>query len=152
LLAKKSGRRRGVAPPLGDQVVAVIDEQLQLPQPLLLGTRPIEARLAQRRPCDRKRVDGIRLAAAAAAAPLGCSQPRRHPHHLLTCLEQQPLQAATDMPAVLKRPQPFSLQRPCPAQHSAFDRTVPASELSTELVDGDRRQRVLVHVHSDHDH
>jgi hypothetical protein len=44
-------------PPLTDQVVAVMDEQLQLAQTLFTRPRMIEARLAQRRPGDGEGVD-----------------------------------------------------------------------------------------------
>jgi hypothetical protein len=43
------------ATPFVDQVVAVIDQQLQLTQPSLLGSWRVEQRLAQCRPSDRER-------------------------------------------------------------------------------------------------
>jgi hypothetical protein len=55
-------------PPLGEQVVAVIEQQLELAQPLLAGTRVVEARLAQRRPGDRERVERVGRAAHAGRA------------------------------------------------------------------------------------
>jgi hypothetical protein len=56
--------------PLGDQVVAVIDKQLQFAQPLLAGARAVEVRFLQRRPSARERIDRIRLAARPAAPTL----------------------------------------------------------------------------------
>jgi hypothetical protein len=53
------------ATPFVDQVVAVIDQQLQLTQPSLLGSWRVEQRLAQCRPSDRERVDQIRQAPPA---------------------------------------------------------------------------------------
>jgi len=54
---------------LVDKVVAVVDEQLQLTQPLLARTRVIQARLAQGGPGDRQRIDRIGLTADPARAP-----------------------------------------------------------------------------------
>ena len=67
------------APALVDEVVAVIDQQLQLAQPLLTRARVIKAWLAQHRTRDGKRVDRIGLAAHPARAPLRRHQLRRHP-------------------------------------------------------------------------
>jgi hypothetical protein len=74
-------------PPLRDQVVAVIDEQLQLAQRLLTHPRTIEQRLLQRGSRDRERVDPVitshvhvRVDAAApstVAAPAPTARPRR---------------------------------------------------------------------------
>jgi len=49
--------------------------------------------------------------------------------------------------AVLERPQPLARERARPAEQRRLGRTAPAGELAAELVDGDRRQLVLVHVH-----
>jgi hypothetical protein len=62
------------APALVDEVVTVIDQQLQLLQPPLAGTRMVEARLSQRSPRDGEGVDWIGLAASPPSATL-----RRHP-------------------------------------------------------------------------
>src|SRR5262249_61093648 len=75
------------APALGDQVVAVIEQELQLPQLLLAGTRPVEVRFAQGGTSDRERVEPIRLAADTAASTLRRRQPWRHPHEALAGLE-----------------------------------------------------------------
>jgi hypothetical protein len=56
------------AAPLRNEVVAVIDEQLQLPQPLLLGAWPVEARLAQRPPA-RSRARRSRLTCRVCGRP-----------------------------------------------------------------------------------
>jgi hypothetical protein len=58
------------AAPLGDEVVAVIDEQLQLPQQPLPWSRRVQPRLTEGCPRDRDRVDPVRLATTAAAPPL----------------------------------------------------------------------------------
>src|SRR6266851_2544794 len=72
------------AAPLCDQVVAVVDDQLQLPQCLLAGARAVEPWLLQRGPRDRERVDRVRLAARPASSALRSGQPWRHPHRPLT--------------------------------------------------------------------
>ena len=58
------------SPPLVDEIVAVIDQQLELPVDALVWPRPAQVRLSQRRPGDRERVDRVRLAARPAGAPL----------------------------------------------------------------------------------
>src|SRR6185503_10181448 len=49
-----------------DEIVAVTDQQLDLPVDALVRTRSREARLADRGPGDRQGVDRVRLAAGAA--------------------------------------------------------------------------------------
>jgi hypothetical protein len=58
-------------PPLIDEIVAVIDEQLQLTKRLFVGPRPAQLRLAQRRPRNGERVDRVGLAAALPARRSG---------------------------------------------------------------------------------
>jgi hypothetical protein len=140
------------APPLSDQVVAVIDEQLQLPQQRLLRVRPVEARLAERSARDRQGVDRIGLAAAATAATLRSGQPRRHPDEALALLKQRLFETPCDVPAILDRPRPLSIQLPRPGRHLIRARAVPLTEPAAELVDGDRRQRVIVYVQTNNDH
>ena len=141
------------AAPLGDEVVAVIDEQLQLPQERLLGTRPLQAWLAQRHAGDRERVERVGLAAAAAATSFRPGQPRRYPHQAFPGLKQRLFQPAADVTAVLERPQPLLAEAAGPGEEVAgFDSARVLAEPAAKLVDGDRCQRVLVHVHPDHDH
>ena len=83
----------------------MVDQQLQLTQPRLLGSRRVEQRLAQRGSGDGKRVDQVRLAPHPPATPLGGGQPGRHPHQPLPMLLQRPLQTARHVSAVLQRPQ-----------------------------------------------
>jgi len=47
------------SPALIDEVVAMGDQQLDLPVVLFVGPRPAKVRLPQRRPCDRERVDRV---------------------------------------------------------------------------------------------
>jgi hypothetical protein len=46
-----------------DEIVAVHDQELQLPVALLAGTRPVEVRLAQPNTGDGERIDRVFLAA-----------------------------------------------------------------------------------------
>ena len=85
----------------------MVDQQLQLPQPLLTRTRAFQPRLPQRRPGDRERVDRVRLAAHPARPPLRRHQLRRHPHQPLARSDQRPLERTGQLPAVLERPQPL---------------------------------------------
>ena len=57
------------------------------------------------------------------------------------------------MPAILNSPQPLDAKLHCPRQQHLvriFDRQL--IEQPAGLVDSNRRQRVLVYVHTDHDH
>jgi hypothetical protein len=57
------------------------------------------------------------------------------------------------MPAILQRPQPLLIdERLRPLDDAVVDSARSFSERPPDLVDGNRRQRVLVHVHPDHDH
>jgi hypothetical protein len=56
--------------PLVDEIVAVIDEQLQVTEDLLVGPRPAQVGLAQRSPGDGERVDRVRLPTRSARASL----------------------------------------------------------------------------------
>jgi len=138
---------------LVDEVVAVQHQQLQFAQALLARTRPIQVRLPQRRPRRCERVDRVRLAAPAAGTPLGRGQSRRHPHEPLARGDQLALERAAHMTAVLDRPQALAVERRRPGEQpllAAGQR--PLGQQPPALIDGGRRQRLLVHVHSDHDH
>ena len=103
---------------LRDQVVAVVDEQLQLAQRLLPGTRPVEQRLLQRRPRNRERVDPVGLTTHPAAPALRRGQPWRHPHQPLALTDQRLLEGARHMPAILDSPQPLHVGQSRPHQQA----------------------------------
>jgi cold shock protein len=141
------------APARVDEVVAVVDQQLQLAVDPLVRPRPAQVRLTERRTRDRQRVDRVGLAARAAGSPLRHRQLRRHPHQLLTNAQKLPLQPAGQLPAVLDRPQPLAVERLRPAkQLVAANLDQLLSERAARFVDGDRGHRALVYVQSDHDH
>jgi hypothetical protein len=128
------------AAPLVDEIIAVVDEQLQIAEDLLAWTRPAKLRLTERCSRDRERIDRVRLPARPASATLGRHQLRRHPHQLLTRPKQLPLEPARQLPAILHRPQPLASE-PCrPADELvAADRDRPLVEQPTSLVNRYRR-------------
>jgi hypothetical protein len=98
---------------LGDQVLTVIYEQLELPGRLIqLGGGQVG--FAQRGPRHRQRIDRIGLARGPDRGSGGSHQLGRHAHDPLTNREQVPLQAARHVPAVLHRPGPLTGDGPSP--------------------------------------
>jgi hypothetical protein len=69
-----------------------------------------QIRLAQEGTRDRKRVDRIRLASCACPLARVRHQLRRHPHDALPAGEQEALERAGDVPAVLERPHPLGVK------------------------------------------
>jgi hypothetical protein len=130
-------------PPLVDEIVTVVDEQLQITEDRLARPRPRKPRLAKRSSCDRERVDRVRLATLTAGPPLGHRQLRRHTHLLLTNREQLPFQPTRQPPAVLERPQPLSAERRGPVDQLSslptamvFSSSIrPASSIATAVTD-----------------
>jgi hypothetical protein len=98
--------------PLVDEIIAVVNEQLQITENLLAWTRPPSS--------------GSRSAArATASASIGSDFPRARParrsgaisfggtrNQILAEPEQQPLEPARQLPAILHRPQPLD-GKPC---------------------------------------
>jgi hypothetical protein len=100
---------------LTDEALAMVDEQPQIEfGPVQLrGRQGVEA-FAQRRTCDRDRVDAVGLPPPAGAPPRVGHQLRRHPQHALAAFDQKPLEGARDMPAILQGPDPFAAEPTCP--------------------------------------
>ena len=140
-------------PSLVDEIVAVIDEQLELPVDGFVGPRAAQIGLSQRRPRDRERVDRVRLAARPAArvaqAPSASAAPAPAPHRSRAA-------AAPASASVAGNPRPPTAARRrsrSPGEHFvATHRDLFSSSLPTGLVDRDSGHRLLVDVHSDHDH
>src|SRR5438067_1705321 len=135
-----------------DEIVAVVDEQLQLAQPRLLEPRRVQHRLSKGGSSDGERLDQVRLAAHPAAPALRSGKPRRHPDETLPMPLQRPLQTTGHMPTVLQRPPAPPTNPLRPGDQLGGIARLQAIELATNLVHGDSRQRVLGHVHPDHDH
>jgi hypothetical protein len=93
------------SPPLVDAIVTMMNQQLELTVHQLLGLRPWQIRLAQRRPGDRERVDRVRFAARPTGRAFRHRQLRRDPRQLLAQAEQLPVQPGRQKRAVLQRPQ-----------------------------------------------
>ena len=88
---------------LGDEVLAVIDEQAEFTlDPVEAGHRQV--RFAQGHAGGGKRIDGVALARLAAAAALPGHELGRHAHDGLARREQVALEAAREVAAVLQRP------------------------------------------------
>ena len=138
---------------LVDKVVAMIDKQLHLPIALLVRSRPAQVRLPQRRTRDRERVNRVGLPARPSGPTLRDGQLRRHPHQVFADAEQLPLEPARELAAVLDRPQPLPAKRGRPSEQpftSHLDRRL--GQRPAGIIDRDSGHRLLVNVHSDHDH
>jgi hypothetical protein len=129
-----------------NEALAVIDQKpdLELDAGQLRDRQPIDA-FSQRGASDRQRVDAIGLAASATRPTLVGHQSRRNANDALAVDDQEPLERAGDVPAVLQRPDTFGSQaaRPLKRRREApladVDRSV-AAQLAGER--GDRRDRV----------
>jgi len=81
-------------PPLVDEIITMINQQLDLAVHLLTWLRPRQVRLAQRRPRDCERVDRVRLPARPTGSAFRHRQLRRDSHKLFAQAKQLPLQPA----------------------------------------------------------
>jgi hypothetical protein len=139
----------------GDQVLAVVDQQPDLPGGLVvLGDR--EGGFAQGGAGDGEGVDRVGLALDPDRLAGTGHQPRRHPHDPFPGSQQVPFQPAGDMPAVLHRPEPIGPVHPSPADQLAMPqragRDGPLVELPAGLVDRDNGVGVLVRIHAQQHH
>jgi hypothetical protein len=143
---------------LGDESFAVVDEQANVEfGPGEFRDRQLLEAFAQRCPRDRDRVDDVGLAALAGAAALADGELGRDADDRLSAGEQEPLERAGDVPAVLDRPDTFAavitrlrehgLERVPPRRQCSLGEHAPARRLDR----GDR-MRPLVRVGADHDH
>jgi hypothetical protein len=140
-------------PPFVDEIVAVVDQQLDVAVDLLVGTRPTEPRLPYSDPRDRQRIDRVGLPALPSRAPLGRHQLGWYPNQVLSGRKQVVLDRSGQLPAVLNRPQPLCIELRRPDdQLVRATRDCALVEHPPEPVNCDSRKRVLVNVHSDHDH
>jgi hypothetical protein len=137
---------------LGDQVVAMVDQQAHLARRAVeLGDRQIG--LAPCRAGDGERVDRVRLAACSSAAPDAGHHLRRDPEDLLAGAQQGGFQRAREVPAVLQRPPP---SRPpgCPADRGQVPvgcrRQGLGRDFSSEFVGRHQRVRALVRIDADY--
>jgi hypothetical protein len=141
-----------------DQSLAVIDQQPQIELDAgQLGGRQVLDAFAQRCPGDGQRVDAIGLAALAASASRLAHQLGRDAEDALAVADQEPLQRAGHVPAVLQRPDSLVVECASPVEQlqeplvADPDRCV-VDEFARGR--GDRRDRVraLVRVRPEHHH
>ena len=118
------------------------------------GARPAQVRLAQRRPGDRERVDRVRLARApgrrAAPAPSASAAPAPAPRRARAAAAPASGVSCRQSSSAHSRSPPSAAAQPSSSSLPTGDR--PLVEHPAGLVDGDRGHRLLVYVHSDHDH
>jgi len=144
------------APPLGHQVLAVVDQEPELALgPAQAGAG--EPRLLQDRPGHGQGVGGIRLAAPPGAPAKGGHHLRGHPHHLLPAPEEQALQVAGDVAAVLEGERTPPPQPPRPGEQARVPLPGCRHGVLAQQLTGARLHRAggvgaLVRVHPDHDH
>jgi hypothetical protein len=143
---------------LADQALAVIDEQPQVKLgPVQLRNRKIVQPFAQRCPGDRHRVDAVGLASLAPSAASAGHQLGRDAQNALAARDQEPLEGAGHVPAILKRPDSLPLQAARPDQQARepagadLDRLL-AKHLTRRRSDRGDRVRALVNVRTEHDH
>lgn len=141
-----------------DEVLAVVEQQLQLQGGLVeVGARQRLGALPQRRSGDGQGIDRVGLAAGALTLAGGAHQLRGDSHHALSRCDQEALEGAGDVAAVLQRPDPLLIEAPPPVEELAEAR-LPGrrGQLAGELT-GSRKDRAagvgsFVGVRSDHDH
>lgn len=142
------------ARPFGHQVLAVIQQQLDLAG-WSVQPRGGQVGLAQRGPRDSQRVDRVGLASHPQAAAFRCHQVRRHQDHDLTRGDQIPHEPSADLSAVLDRPDPLVADRAGPRDDgqvpAGASRDGPAAQLLAGRVNRDDGVRGLVRVHTQHD-
>jgi hypothetical protein len=140
----------------GDQVLAMVDQQLDLPGRLVLAGGG-QIGLAQGGAGDRQGVDRVGLALDPDRLAGAGHQPGRHPHHPLPGGQQVAFQPAGDVPAVLHGPP--ALVGPavaCPAEQlgvaEGARRDGGLAELTAGLIDGHDGVGVLVRINPEQHH
>jgi hypothetical protein len=143
---------------LGHEVVAVVAQQADLERLAIEngGWKALDP-FAQNGARDSPRIDLIRLARLALAAPRRTHQPRRNAHDAFAGTEECLLQSARDAATVLDRPNRLVRERARPTQRSPVSVLVGpdlkfANEHAGSGVDSRERVRALVGIRADHDH
>ena len=139
-----------------DQVITPVDQQLQLPRGLVMGSDR-QIGLTQRGPGNSSGVDRVRLSARAGDAALLGHHLRRHPHHPLASGQQVPFQPGGQVTAVLDGPHQIvpellagPRQRLQVPLGDSRDGDLP--DLPTHGIDRDERVRALVDIGSNNNH
>jgi hypothetical protein len=136
----------------------VVEQQLQLKCCLVQvgGGQRLRA-LSQRGAGDGEGIDRIGLATGALPPARLAHQLRRHPDDPLAAGEEEALEGARDMAAVLDRPDALWVEVPPPVKQLGKARLAGARRQLTGQLAGSRKYRragvaLLVGVRSDHDH
>src|SRR4029079_18801650 len=143
---------------LADQTVAMIDQQPHIELgPVKLRAWQLAEAFAQGRAGDGERVDAIGLTALARAAAGVAHELGRDPHHAFAAADQETLERAGDVSAILQRPRPLTAETPRPTQElreaaSADSDGLLALQLAGARSDCGDRVRALVGVRTEHDH
>ncbi len=141
-----------------NEVLAMVEQQLDLHRLLVeIGGRQVLDSLLQRRPGDVGGVDRIGLATLARALARFAHQFRGDPDDPLAVCDQEALQAAGDVPAVLDRPDPLGVQAASPVEvlgeaGLAGGRSQLVDQLAGAVCHRYRGVGVFVGVRSDHNH
>ena len=99
------------------EIVAVIADQPDLHRLLVqIRGRELLHAVLDDRPCDRERIDLIRLPRLTLAPSRSAHPVRRDPDHPFPGRDQRLLQAPRHLPAALDRPHPLVIQAPRPRQ------------------------------------
>ena len=142
----------------GDQVLAVVDQQANIERRAVqVRSGELVESFLERGARDAERVDRVGLAAIARGAAGARHVLGRDPHDPLAAGDQEPLERAGHVPAVLDRPHPLGVERARPAQQLAEagvacrHRQLPPRG-GGQRVDRPAGMRALVRVRPDHDH
>lgn len=143
---------------IGDQVVAVVEQQADLECPLVEVRRrqPLDA-LPERGPSDRERVNQVGLPARPRAATRARHQLRRDAHHPLATSDKEPLEPARHVTTLLDSPNPLAAKRTPPRQRPLKPagrrlHGLAATQLARSGVHRPKSEARLVWVRTDHDH
>jgi hypothetical protein len=141
-----------------DEVVAVVREQPDVERPSVqVRSGEVLDSLAQRRPGHAEGVDRVGLAALPGRAASARHVLGRDPHDPLAAGDEEALEGARHVPAVLERPDPLAIEPAGPPQELAEAslarrrRQLPAGA-GGEGVDRRAGVGLLVRVRADHDH
>ena len=141
-----------------DQVLAMVDEQANVEcRAVQVRAREVVESLLERSAGDAEGVDRVGLAALAGRAASAGHVLRGDAHDPLPAGDEEPLEGAGHVPAVLERPDSLGVERSRPAQQLAEAalarrRCQFPARARGERVDRRARVRALVGVRPDHDH
>jgi hypothetical protein len=143
---------------LGYQVLAVVEQQLDGQRALIEeGLRQRLDALPERSAGHGGGVDRIGLAALACAPARAGHELGSYAHHALAALDQEALEAARDVAAILDRPDALRVERSGPIEQCRVARApgrdrLAASQLAARGLNSGHRVGGLVWIRADQDH